>query len=537
MKNTMYFMLVKGIFCALFFLSSWNGVAKDNVSEIKAVSPGDSLACNLVSGNNLALNATATANVFYGDGYEPRHALDGRLDTRWASKPGTDFWYQIDLGSAKTFNQIVLFENQQFGGRIYNILVSTSDDAQHWTSWCDKGVSGYHVSIVGKEVTARYIKLILPDCNPEGINIDDIIVRNDPSAIESVDPTPARPEDPSWIKPEPATRPNVDQIRKANLKYGMFIHYGLNTFVGQEWTDGSYPASAYNPNLETLDPESWIKAAYEGGMNFVVLVTKHHEGFALWNTAVGTYNINHTGREGDKRDIVKEVSESCKKYGIKLGLYYSAWDRNWDRNHTTESTGLDRVALNQLYNDFALAQVTELMDGRYGEISEFWIDGAWVKRNDDWEFPRLYNLVKTLQPTCQFGVNVSIRGSLPNQWQGGEELYYFPTDFRLADPHFTREGADADPKIYKQDGKEYYLPFEATICINNSWFWTSNQNATSVMPAANIKKAYNHMVDQQNTLVVNLAPNTNGVLNDFDIQGLYAGAQALGIARGAAATP
>ena len=110
-------------------------------------------------------------------------------------------------------------------------------------------------------------------------------------------------------------------------------------------------------------------------MNFVVLVAKHHEGFATWNTSVGTYNINHTGREGDKRDIVKEVSDACRKYGIKFGLYYSAWDRNWDLNNTQESTGLDRVELCQKYNDFALAQITELMDGRYGEISEFWIDG------------------------------------------------------------------------------------------------------------------------------------------------------------------
>lgn len=488
----------------------------------------------LVSKENLAIGTAGTASAFYSTGYEAKNALDQDFNTRWASTSGTQFWYKIDLGTKKEFNQVTMFETQQYTGRLFKIIVSVSDDGSTWTTWKEKNCRDYYVSVVGENVVARYIKIDVPDCTPEGINVDEIMVFNDATAIESEEPTPQRPEDPTWIKQESGTTPNTYQIQKANLKYGMFIHYGINTFLGQEWTDGSYPASAYNPGLETLDPESWVKAAYEGGMNFVVLVAKHHEGFALWNTAVGTYNINNTGREGDKRDIVKEVSEACKKYGIKLGLYYSAWDRNWDANHTMANTGLDKVALNQLYNDFAMDQITELMDGRYGEICEFWIDGAWVKRNEDWEFPRLYNLVKTLQPACQFGVNLTIQGVTPDQMKGGENIYFFPSDFRLHDPMFTRKGADADPKIYTHDEKEYYLPFEATICINNSWFWTENQNAAGVKSAENIKDAYNHMVEQGNTLVVNLSPGKNGRLNSFDVEGLYAGARTLGIARGGA---
>lgn len=120
--------------------------------------------------------------------------------------------------------------------------------------------------------------------------------------------------------------------------------------------------------------------------------------------------------------------------------------------------------------------------------------------------------------------------------KGGEELFYFPSDFRLQDPMFTRPGADADPKIYKHDGQEYYLPFEATICINNTWFWTKNNNVASVISPAKMKTSYDHMVEQKNTLVVNLAPGTNGLFNDFDVKGLYEGARTLGIARGEART-
>lgn len=491
----------------------------------------------LVKKENIALGAKVSACSCYSEGFESGNLIDGNFATRWASAgidASTSLCVTLDLGGIKSFNQVSVFETPAYCGRIDQLRISVSQDNIAWTQWCEKAAKYAYINAVTNEVSARYIKIDFLNCSPEGINVDEIIISNDNSAKESEDPISWREGDNSWIRQESGISPNAYQIRKANLKYGMFIHYGINTFLGQEWTDGSYPASCYHPDLSTLDPESWVKAAYEGGMNFVILVAKHHEGFAMWNTSVGNYNINSTGRDGDKRDIVKEVSDACRKYGIKLGLYYSAWDRNWDMNNTQESTGLDRVELCQKYNDFALAQITELMDGRYGEISEFWIDGSWVKSNQAWEFERMYNTVKTLQPTCQMAINCTIKGVNPDQMKGGEELFYFPSDFRLQDPMFTRPGADADPKIYKHNGKEYYLPFEATICINNTWFWSEKNNAADVIPPKKIKAAYDHMIEQGNTLVVNLAPGTNGLLNDFDVEGLYEGARALGIARGGA---
>ena len=182
-----------------------------------------------------------------------------------------------------------------------------------WTTWRDKNVRDVATSIVGEEVEARYIKIDIDQWTTKGINMDEIMIFNDPTAIESPDPTAPRPIDPDWITQTPGDSPDAYHIRKAGLKYGMFIHYGINTFVNQEWTDGSYPPSAYNPNVETLDPDSWVKAAWEGGMNYIVLITKHHDGFALWNTSVGTYNVNYAEHPGADRDIVKEVADACKK--------------------------------------------------------------------------------------------------------------------------------------------------------------------------------------------------------------------------------
>ena len=486
----------------------------------------------LIEKENLASGATGTASTFHSTGYEAKNALDENFATRWASSSGKTHWYRIDLGSPKQFNQVVIFASTVYTGRLSKIAVSVSDDASSWENWRDRErVDGY-ISIVGEAVTMRYIRIEFSDCDPGGINIDEFMVFNDATAVESKPLAPDRPIDPSWIKQTSALEPTVYQLRYIDLKYGMFMHYGLNTYAGEEWTYGDYPASTYNPPA-TLDPDSWIKAAYEGGMNYVLAITKHHDGFAMWDTKVGDYNIHNTGHE-NKRDIIKEIADACHKYGIKLGLYYSSWDNNWDRRNTPEIREEDQNTLNQEYNDYALEHIKELMGGYYGEICELWLDGSWAKPNKDWEYERIYHTVKSLQPSCQIAPNWAIGGvgTDPAKLKGGEEMTYFPSDFRLADPMLTKKGKNADPKIYKYKGNSYYMPFEATISINTSWFWNAGHNTSGVKSSREIKNIYNHMVEQDNLMVLNLSPNKDGVLSTFDVDGLYRAARSIGIARG-----
>ncbi|MCL2487847.1 MAG: alpha-L-fucosidase [Oscillospiraceae bacterium] len=487
---------------------------------------------------NLAAGSTATSTNVYNNmaAYNGQKAVDGDLNTRWASNDRVaEAVLIIDLGAAQTFNQVLIFEFMQYAGRIGPVDMAVSADSQSWEAWRSISFDPPYYSAVGEPVAARYLRLRFSGIGNDGINVAEVMVFDDPSAVEIFTGI-TREEDPDWIVQQPGTEPNIFQQRKAAMTYGMFIHYGINTFANQEWTDGSLSPSVYNPNLSTLDPDSWVRAAWEGGMNFIVLVTKHHEGFALWDTAVGSYNIKATGRPGADRDIVREVSDACRKYGIKLGFYYSLWDRSWDRTHTVDTTGMNPGELKMAYNDFALAQIAELLDGRYGEICELWLDGAWEKKAADWELPRLYDTVKRLQPSCQMSVNWTVEPHNPADAKGGEPMRYFPSDFRLADPLFTRRGPNADPKLYTHMGQQYYLPFEATICINNSWFWNTGNNAASVMSPQSIETAYDHMAEQQNTLVLNLAPNRSGVMAAFDLAGLYTGARQIGIARGGART-
>lgn len=325
----------------------------------------------------------------------------------------------------------------------------------------------------------------------------------------------------------PSKEPNSVQRAMMARKYGMFIHFGINTFYDTEWSDGTLDINGYKP--EDIDAESWGKNAYEAGMNYVILITKHHDGFCLWDTKTTDYCV---GNSPVKTDVVARVAKACEKYGVKLGLYYSLWDRH-------EKCYKDDKA----YNDYMCAHLNELLGGRYGEICELWLDGAWDKYPKQWDIPRLYELTHSLQENCAMAVNLTIGKSLfkltgarfrPHRYKQGMPIRYFPSDFRLWDPFFTR--AD-DPKLYSRDSKLYYLPFEATICIRNmrNWFWDPHYTRDRLVGAEFIAEKYRLLTQSGNTLVVNVAPNTAGRQEQEDIDCLMKAAEILGIRRDAGA--
>lgn len=321
----------------------------------------------------------------------------------------------------------------------------------------------------------------------------------------------------------PSDRSNHFQQAQIDRKYGMFIHFGINTFYDTEWSDGTLPVSGYNP--EGIDAESWIRNAYTAGMQYVILITKHHDGFCMWDTHTTDYCVN---RSPNTTDVVGEVAKACKKYGIKLGLYYSLWDRHEKCYKNDEK-----------YVDYMCAQLTELLDGRYGEIVEMWFDGGWDKRPSKWNVPRLYDLVHRLQPNCAAAVNVTIgypwtkkwvNRFRPDKYKQGMPIRYFPSDFRLWDPHFPKKD---DPKLYKHKGELYYLPFEATICIRNmnNWFWDPKYKDDPLVSAEFIAQKYRELTQQGNVLVVNVAPDIHGKQDENDIKRLHEAAALLGIKR------
>ncbi|HWI93308.1 MAG TPA: alpha-L-fucosidase [Flavisolibacter sp.] len=326
-------------------------------------------------------------------------------------------------------------------------------------------------------------------------------------------------------EPVPSNQPSKYQWQQINRKYGMFIHFGINTFWDEEWTDGSKPPSSYAP--DTVDADQWIRIAKQAGMKYVILVTKHVDGFCLWNSKYTDYDVVSSR---NKTDVVNAVARACKKYGIQLGLYYSLWDRHQNAN-------LQNIALDKQYNQYILNQIRELITitNRYTSIVELWLDAGWEKKRERWPIAEIYKTVKQLAPQCQVGVNWSIGRAdnpdpdstwvLPTMQKQGYPIRYFPSDFRMGDPYLP---ASPDPKLFSHNGKLYYMPWETTVCLSQKWFYhTKDTLYKSVDELVNL---YHIATDQNNILILDAPPNRHGKLREKDRELLFELRDKLGLA-------
>lgn len=317
------------------------------------------------------------------------------------------------------------------------------------------------------------------------------------------------------ILPQPSVRPSQAQQEQIARKYGMFIHFGINTFHDEEWTDGSKPASSYAPSA--IDAEQWIRTAKEAGMKYVILIAKHHDGFCLWDSRYTEYDVANSG---NPTNVIEAVAKACRKYDIGLGLYYSLWDRK--ANADVEDWKKDEA-----YNQYMLNQLTELMDivDDYTKVVEFWFDGGWVKQNYRWPVMDIYQTIKQRMPECQVGVNWTIGAPenvdkhpvLPQEQKEGYPIRYFPSDFRLGDPYLP---TDNDPKIFVHNGRQYYMPWESTVCISKRWFYNTTDNEFKSVDE--LEKLFCQSTKNGNILILNCPPNRDGKLRDQDVSILKA---------------
>lgn len=327
---------------------------------------------------------------------------------------------------------------------------------------------------------------------------------------------------PKEILPIPSTLPNKAQLKQIERKYGMFIHFGVNTFHDMEWTDGSKPASSYNPS--TIDAEQWVKTAKDAGMKYVILITKHHDGFCLWDSKYTEYDVANSG---NKTNVIEAVAKACNKYDIGLGLYYSLWDRKENGNDYYNNGHphkyKENPSLDEKYNSYMINQINELIDitEKHTSIVEFWFDGGWTKENKRWPLKDIYQTIKSREPECQIGINWSIglpdnpdyHAVYPADQKEGYPIRYFPSDFRLGDPYLP---SDNDPKIFTHEGKEYYMPWESTVCISNRWFYNSAD--TIFKPVNQLVELYKKATANDNILILNCPPNRKGRIRDKDVE-------------------
>lgn len=312
-------------------------------------------------------------------------------------------------------------------------------------------------------------------------------------------------------------QPTTAQAAWMKLGYGMFLHFGTSG-----WGDGTFPASSFAPTQ--LDTDQWCAVAAEAGMRYAVLTAKHHDGFCLWPTSATDYSVaSSPGRV----DIVGRFVDSCRRAGIRPGLYYSLWDRHC-------ACYADDAA----YADFMRTQVTELLTG-YGDLVELWFDGAWDKdhptrtwpfdpawehgatpgfsRGQRWEWDRLYALIHRLQPDC-----LVIRNTGSDR-PGG--MAYLPVDARTAE-HFNfiyKDRLHEPPTGLLHDGA--VLPIEFCTSLNPDWFWIADREYSHPSTATIMDWRRTAQAAGGN-LLLNVGPDRRGLIPAFHQRFLNAARQA-----------
>jgi alpha-L-fucosidase len=280
--------------------------------------------------------------------------------------------------------------------------------------------------------------------------------------------------------------PNPENLQSRNwfdsARFGMFIHWGAFSVLGAgEWVmnDRNIRVSEYTRLLQIFNPidfdaEKWVSTAKQAGMKYITLITRHHDGFSIWDTRQSDWKITNTPWG---KDAVKLLADECHKQGIKLFVYYSLldWyrsDYQYETGRTGHGTGRTQKSDWNSYILFIKAQLTELLTN-YGEIGGVWFDGFWDQLNNDsdkdqqskvdWHIGEIYELIHKLQPQCLIGNNHH-RSPLP-----GEDFQMFEKD--LPGGNSTGFGGQAVSR----------LPLETCETINDSWgFNITDRNYKSV---------------------------------------------------------
>lgn len=312
--------------------------------------------------------------------------------------------------------------------------------------------------------------------------------------------------------------PTPQQLEWQQMEFTAFLHFGMNTFTGNEWGNGQDSPELFNPT--ELDCEQWVKALKEGGFKMALLTAKHHDGFCLWPTATTEYSVKNSPWKNGKGDVVRELRNACEKYGMKFGVYLSPWDRN------AESYG-DSPA----YNKFFIAQLTELLSN-YGEVHEVWFDGACAEgpngKKQEYDWTAILATIRELQPkavTAIMGDDVRWVG---NEGGLGRETEWSASVF--APGSYTHKKAANDSLGLNEMSKDlgsrelvaraqeaYWYPSEVDVSIRPGWFYHDYQDS-QVRSLANLVNIYYRSVGCNSVLLLNIPPDKRGLLHEVDVQ-------------------
>lgn len=274
----------------------------------------------------------------------------------------------------------------------------------------------------------------------------------------------------------------LEDVQRAyiDLRFGMFIHFGILTYTGT-WSEANLPIDMFNPT--ELDAGQWADAAVAAKMKYAVLTTRHHDGFALWNSAVSEFDVGGVSWRGGQGDVVRESVDAFRERGLLPALYYSVWDN-------TQGTGNGAVTREQI--DYVKAQLTELLTG-YGPIPLLVFDGwSWRMGHQAMPYQEIRELVKSLQPDCLMLDHTH----LLSPWDA--DLAAFEEPAGAFAPADNTAPATQGQKINGSGG--------------NDWFWAPSIGG--LMSVTNIVDEHLALLEPRWTnFLLNCPPNRQGLLD------------------------
>nr|WP_287938690.1 alpha-L-fucosidase [Algoriphagus sp.] len=312
--------------------------------------------------------------------------------------------------------------------------------------------------------------------------------------------------------PEPILPiPNERQIAWQELQYYGFVHFNMNTFSDREWGFGDEKPEQFNPTA--LDARQWARIAKEAGMKGLIITAKHHDGFVLWPSKYTEHSVKNSPWRDGKGDLIQEFVDACREYGLKVGIYYSPWDRNHPDYGKPE------------YITYMRNQLTELLTN-YGEIFEVWFDGAnggtgWygganeerkVDKFSYYDWPTTIELVRTLQP----GAMLFSDAGPDVRWVGNEHGFAYETTWSNLMRDSVYAGMpDFDKWATGQENGTHWVPAESDVSIRPGWYYHAYEDH-KVKTLPELMEIYYKSIGQNSSLLINFPVDTRGLIHEKD---------------------
>jgi len=310
--------------------------------------------------------------------------------------------------------------------------------------------------------------------------------------------------------------PTQAQLEWHDMKMNAFIHFTINTFTDREWGMGSESPKEFNP--ADINVDQWISVLKDTGFKGVILTCKHHDGFCLWPSKFTDHDISNSPFMDGKGDIVKLVSDACRKNGLKFGVYLSPWDRNHKDYGKPEYITYYRNQLNELFDN-------------YGPVFEMWFDGANggdgyyggknEKRRIDgstyYDWPATLALVREKNPDIIFFSDAG-----PGvRWVGNERGFAGETNWNNISTDTLYAGKAGIERLLNtgsEDGANW-VPAETDVSIRPGWFYHAKEDSLVKTPEQ-LFDIYLTSVGRGSVLLLNIPPDRRGQFHENDVKAL-----------------